>query len=90
MPSFPLVKLKQVLRPESQGPSSLALHTLSGNDYNDLKTAELGPRKSLLAFSPQCRVRAMGSVGELDGGLFLLLPGFEIGELGLDDEGGTG
>jgi len=32
----------------------------------------------------------MGPVGELDGGLFLLLPGFGIGELGLDDEGRTG
>jgi hypothetical protein len=90
MPSFPIVKLKQVLRPETQGPSSLAFHTPGGNDHIDLKTAEPGLRKSSSAFSSRCRVRAMRSVGELEGGLFLLLPGFGIGELGLDDEGGTG
>lgn len=32
----------------------------------------------------------MGPVGEPDGGLFLQQPGLGIGELGLDDEGGTG
>jgi len=31
----------------------------------------------------------MGPVGELDGGLFLQQPGLGIGELGLDDGGGT-
>jgi hypothetical protein len=77
MPSSPIAKLKQVLRPESQGPSSL-------------KAAESGPRKSSSALSPRCRVGVMGPVGEPDGGLFLLQPGLGVGELGLDDEGGTG
>jgi hypothetical protein len=66
------------------------LHSPGGNDHNDLKTTESGPRKPSSALSPRCRVRVMGPGGESDGIYFCSSKVLEIDVVGLDDEGGTG